>query len=257
MAPGGQNAMVFTPLGQRLLPALDSFGGGLSQTLKLILGNLFADASAVLDADGAQPVFLFSPPTLSGADLDVELLDLRWFRPVTLSLRWINDYMMVRSPRRAEAQALTQLAEDLYEGEIAVGLHGAAESSVEALRSHWAEGEAVLQSEIDAVLNHLTEEVGRSIERMRLGRKFLADATERMKRMDDLIEAARSEIEAATVVAARAAGLAPALVGERFTLVADLMAEIEAGDKALERAEERVRAQLDKIEALTRRMQHG
>ena len=161
--------LVFTPVRHRLLPAIDSFGGRLDETLRLVMGNLFADASAVLDAPGTEPVFLFSPATLGGADMDVELLDRRWFEPVHLSLKWINDYMVVRAPRVPDRAVLARLAEDLYEGRVAADLHADAEAAKARLSQAWAAAEAGVRAEIDAVVRHVATEIDRSADRMQMG----------------------------------------------------------------------------------------
>lgn len=248
--------LVFAPVRHRLLPAIDSFGGRLGETLRLVMGNLFADASAVLDAPGAEPVFLFSPATLGGADMDVELLDRRWFEPLHLSLKWINDYMVVRAPRVPDREVLARLAEDLYEGQVAAELHAGADAAKAALATAWDQAEAEVLGQIDVVVQHVATEIERSADRMQMGRAYLADAQKRMDRMDALIAEMRARV-AASVSATTAMDEIPAtLMRDRYTMVADLMAEIEAGDRAVAEAAARVEAQRDRLAALLDRLQY-
>lgn len=248
--------LVFAPVRHRLLPAIDSFGGRLGETLRLIMGNLFADASAVLDAPGAEPVFLFSPATLGGADMDVELLDLRWFEPLHLSLKWINDYMVVRAPRVPDRAMLARLAEDLYEGQVAADLHTAADVARTGLVAAWDQAEAEVQATIDAVVQHVATEIDRSAERMQMGRAYLADAQKRMDRMDALVAEMQGRVAGAVAATGDMAEIPGKLAQERYRMVADLMAEIEAGDRAVAEAAARVEAQRDRLAALLDRLQY-
>lgn len=248
--------MVFTPVRHRLLPAIDSFGGHLGETLRLILGNLFADGSGVLDAPGAEPVFLFSPATLAGADMDVELLDRRWFEPVHLSLKWINDYMVVRAPRVPDREVLARLAEDLFEGQVAAALHAQAEAARTGLLEAWGKAEADVRAQIDDVVQHVATEIDRSAQRMEMGRAYLAEAQGRTERLDALIAEMRARV-AASISAIEAMGsFAGDLVADRYDMVTDLLAEISAGDRAVDEAVARVEAQRDRLAALLDRLQY-
>jgi len=245
--------MVFTPVRHRLLPAIDSFGGCLGETLRLVMGNLFADASAVLDAPGAEPVFLFSPASLAGADMDVELLDRRWFEPVHLSLKWINDYMVVRAPRIPDRDNLARLAEDLYQGQVAAELHAGAEVAKAALQQRWAEAEAEMQAQIDAVVKHLTAEIDRTGERLQMGRAYLLEAQGRVDRQDALIARMRARVAASVSATAEIGEFGGELMADRYDMVADLLAEIAAGDRAVAEAVVKVEAQRDRLTALLNR----
>jgi hypothetical protein len=252
----GARILVFAPMGYRLLPAIDSFGGRLGETLRLVLGNLFADASAVMDAPGAEPLFLFSPATLGGADMDVELLDRRWFEPVHLSLKWINDYMVVRAPRVPDRQVLARLAEDLYEGQVATELLGSAEAAKDRLSQAWVAFEAEVQAEIDTVVRHVTTEIDRSAERMRMGRAYLTEAQGRIDKLDAMISEMRARVSTSVSAADEMGGFADQLVADRYDMVADLLAEIAVGDRAVAEAEARVQAQRGRLNALLDRLQY-
>ncbi|GGB28437.1 hypothetical protein [Allosediminivita pacifica] len=251
---GKTQTWVFTPVHQRLIPAIDSFGGTLDETLRLLLGNLFADASAVLDADGAQPVFLFSPPGQSGADMEIELLDARWFQPVHLTLRWINDYMVVRSPRIADRKTLSRLAEDLYEGQTAEVLRAEAQARSDDLRAAWTDAQSTVQAQIDEVLAHIVSEIQTATQRLRLGRRYLTEVKTRIAEMDTRIATVRDMATEANEDGEALTNLAPDFMDERFAMVASLIAELELGDQAMAQAEEKVRAELEKIETLEQKL---
>ena len=241
---------VFAPVGRRLLPAIDSFGGNLDETLRLVLGNRFADASEVLDQKGAKPIYVFSPPSQPGADMDVELLDESWFRPMQLSIKWLNDYMIVRSPRIADPETLSRLAEDLYEGQVAETLRSEADASIESLRKDWEESERKLLGQIDGAVIHVAAEIRSSAERLRLRIAFLRDAEARIARMDSLIGAMRTEVARKTGIARRISRTAPNQTSRRYKMVMKLQAELEAGEQAMREAERRVTESARMIEKL-------
>jgi hypothetical protein len=246
---------VFVPHGTRLIPNIDGFGGRLSDTVKLILGNLFSDAAQVLEAKGAEPIFLFSATTVAGADMDVELLDRRWFEPLSVSVKWINDYMMVRSPRLVDRATLSRLAEDLYEGQVAQQLHQKTEAAKASLSDAWSKAETDLRLEIETAVAHVAAELDRSTERMALGRAFLADAENRIDRLDTLVGIMRDRLQNTVSAISQLDDLSDQLAADRYDMVADMMAEIALGDTAMERAMAEVDAQREKLDALIARIQ--
>lgn len=245
---------VFVPHGTRLIPNIDGFGGALTDTVKLILGNLFSDAAQVLEAQGAEPIFLFSATTVAGADMDVELLDRRWFEPLSVSVKWINDYMMVRSPRLIDRANLSRLAEDLYEGQVAQALQQGTEAAKSALSDAWSQAETDLRDEIGKAVAHVAAEIDRSTERMALGQAFLADAQDRIDRLDSLVRIMRDRLQTTVAAISQLDHLPDQLAADRYDMVADLMAEIALGDTAMERAVAEVDAQREKLDALVARM---
>lgn len=246
--------LVFVPARQRLLPAIDSFGGRLEQTLGVILAGLFADASAVLEAPDARPIYVFSPSAEPGAEMEVELLDAGWFEPMELGVKWLNDHIMVRSPRIADREVLARLAEDLYEGEDAGHLREGAAESVAAMQAAWAEGRARLMQEVEALLDHVSGEIARSAERLRLGQAYFEEVLDYTEDMDRLIALARVTAEQSDAAGRGLSDMADELLQARFAMVADLMAEISAGDAAMQAAEDRLRALRAEVRDLTEKL---
>lgn len=247
-------ALVFVPARQRLLPAIDSFGGRLQETLGVILGGLFADASVVLDAPGARPLFVFSPGTGPSIEMEVELLDAGWFEPMQLGVKWLNDHIMVRAPRVADREVLARLADDLYEGAEAERLRAAAADSVADMQAAWAEARARLMQEVEALLAHVTGEIAQSAERLRLGHAFFAEAQAYTRDMDRLVALARETAEQADAAGRGLSEMAEELLQARFAMVADLIAEISAGDATMIAAEARLEAARAEVSALTEQL---
>ena len=250
MHKSGSDPMIFTPVRHRLLPAINSFGGQLKETLGVILSGLFADASAVLGKSDAQPIYIFSPPQAEGSEMEVELLDRAGFQPLHLSIRWINDYMMVRSPRIADRAVLGRLADDLYEGQAATGLRAGVEETVTDLTRIWAQGRSQVSQQITDVLGHMTQEIRQSAERIRLGHSYLGEVRKYVGELDGMIALASEEVEKADSAGADLHAFAANLLDARFSMVADLLAEMSVGDAAIEEAERRVQEASDKVEAL-------
>jgi chromosome segregation ATPase len=171
-------------------------------------------------------------------------------------LKWINEYMVVRAPRVPDREALARLAEDLYEGQVATELLVGAEAAKHRLSQAWAAFEAGVQAEIDAVVRHVATEVDRSAERMRMGRAYLTDAQGRIDKLDALISEMRARVSASLSAADEMGGFADRLAADRYDMVADLLAEIAAGDRAVAEAEARVEAQRDRLNALLDGLQY-
>lgn len=250
MQQTGADPMIFTPVRHRLLPAINSFGGYLKETLGVILSGLFADASAVLGKPDTQPIYVFSPPQVEGSEMEVELLDRAGFQPLHLSIRWINDYMMVRSPRIAARAVLERLADDLYEGQAAAELRAGVDETVADLAQSWAQGRTLVSQQIGEVLGHVTQEIRQSAERMRLGHAYLGEVRKHVGELDGMIALARKEMAKADSAGADLHAFSANLLDARFSMVADLLAEMTVGDAAVEEAERRLQEASDKVEAL-------
>lgn len=139
---------------------------------------------------------------------------------------------------------------------VAAELHAGADAAKAALATAWDQAEAEVLGQIDAVVQHLATEIDRSADRMQLGRAYLADAQKRMDRMDALIAEMRGRVAASVSAMADMGEIPATLMRDRYTMVADLMAEIEAGDRAVAEAAARVEAQRDRLAALLDRLQY-
>ncbi|MGQ0566456.1 MAG: hypothetical protein ACT4OK_15490 [Gemmobacter sp.] len=242
--------LIFVPLRSHIVPPVASFGGRLDQTMRLVLGNLFADAAPVLQDEGARPVFVFSPPQEPGFEMEVELLDAARFAPLHLQLRWINDHMLVRSPRLADPALLTRLAEDLYEGEAAHTLADRAGADVAALAGAWAEGAADLAGRIGILMDELADEIGHSHDRIRRAHAYLAAAKTRIEEVDTVVAETRAVLADAEQAARRVERVAEDQAAARLDFVADVLAEISTGERTLAGAQTRIeghRAAIDRL----------
>ena len=181
--------LIFVPSRQHISPPVASFGGTLGQTMRLVLGNLFADAEKVLARAGAKPMFVFSPSEAAWADLGLELLDMQDFQPVSLSLKWLNDHIIVRSPEIADRADLEAMAEALYRGEVAKRLAGTAQTAVERLDHEWQEAIATINARFESVTRRLTEDLEQMAQRVALSAEFATSARQRLRYVDDAVHA--------------------------------------------------------------------
>lgn len=242
--------LIFVPLRSHIDPPVASFGGRLDQTMRLVLGNLFADAAPVLQDAGARPVFVFSPAADPGFEIEVELLDAARFAPLHLHLRWINDHMLVRSPRLADDAVLMRLADDLYEGEAARQLRGLVQADLAALGDAWARGADNLSSRIGALMGDLADEIGASHDRVRRTLVFLTAVKDRIEAVDSVVADARAVLADVERAARHVQGAPDDHAARRLAFVADLMAEIATGERTLAGAETRIadhRAAIDRL----------
>lgn len=238
-----EEPMVFVPQGHHILPGVDSFGSSVSGTLRLVLGNLFADASAVLEAPGARPAFVFldlkgapGRDAARGDEIGVELLDLSRFAPLTLSLRWINEHILASSPRVADPEARRELAESLYAGQLARALRDAAGGEVEALRLEWQQVQAELFDNLDTLTAAVTREVAEIQARLVSVRRFVDMSHARMAEVTGALNRLGAAVGAVDETLDQTAGTIPQLEQERIAFVARYLAEYRAGERLIDDA---------------------
>lgn len=244
---------VFVPQSMHILPYMDSFGGRLTGTLQLVLGNLFADGSAVLAAKDAQPAFVFSTLGPGGAGKDeigADLIDLSRFQPLKISLRWINDHILASSPRIADAADRRELAESLYAGQLAIEMRTRMAGEVEALREDWAQAQAELLGCFDQMVDAVTRQV--SIQRQQLegARTFvdlskarLTEVTRALNRLGAAVGGIDSDLEAM-------ASDIPGMAASRIAFFDRYQAEHEAGEQALEQTKAEIATLRTRMEIL-------
>lgn len=243
--------LIFVPERQRLLPPIDSFGGNIGQTLRLVLGRLFAETGGLAEDPGRRPVFVFSPGTEADFALDVEVLAQNSFRPLHLRLKWINDHMLVRSPRFVAEDRLEQLADDLYDGRIADELRAEAGLARDALQREWARVQAGIGAEIGRLSELLREEIALCAERLNQSHDFLGHARRRVALIDAEVNAARQQLLSHETGARDLRALPVEQADARQDFVIGLLAEMENGLRTIETAAGRIaehRARIAELE---------
>lgn len=252
--------LVFVPTGHRILPCIDSFGGTLTGTLRIVLGNLFADASAVLDASGSRPAFVFSDlrdETGSHADeIAVELIDLAAFRPLRASLRWINDHILARSPRVADPEDLRELAEWLYKGQLAQDLRARMRSEVKELKISWQQAEDELLDDLDQLALRAEDEVRAFEDSLVTARQFVATAAARLGELTSGLNTLGAAMDAADHALAEIAGDIPELTASRLAFLDRFQVEYELGLDAIASSQKSVADMKTRVAALLAELEH-
>ncbi len=256
---------VFVPSGQRILPQIDSFGGALGATLKLVLGGLFADGSAVLDKPGARPAFVFTglppapgttPGTTAGTtdEIAVELIDLADFAPLQTRLRWINEHLLVRSPLAGDPEARRELAETLYSGRLAQDLRAGMAAEVTALKDDWAQAMTEILHDFDALNDAARAEVGAARQRLAAARAAVDLAQTRLAEIDAAVAPLLGAVSPLDGELSEIAAAGPALETARFAFVRTYLAEVAASEQAMQAADRKAAALHDRITALRERL---
>ena len=243
------NFAVFTPYGTALTPSLADFGGTLSETLKLVLGRLFVDTAHIVENADAQPMFIFSNPTEAGFRLDVEVLDANSFAPLKLQIRMLNDYLKVRGPNLVDATDLQDLAENLYSGSLAEGLHSEARHQQARAEAAWDEALGRIEDDAQVLLRALRFEVGAVQSRFTAAETYLLHAATRMEAMEKMVGVAEDALSGSADIAR----LLDAKLGEmsdsRDEFVERVLGEFSAAEQALAAATSRMSELQSQIEA--------
>lgn len=254
-ALGPDEPMVFVPHGQRILPYIDSFGSSVSGTLRLVLGNLFADASAVLDDSQARPAFVFSQLTGGRDEIAVELLDLARFAPMKLSLRWINDHILASSPRVADPDELRELAETLYAGQLARDLRNSMSGEVEGLRLEWQQAQVEMVHCLDRLSDAVAEEVRGLQAQLDTARRFIDTAQGRLAQVTGALNGLGTALGGLDEEMVAMADELPNMAAGRLAFFQQYGAEMAAGDRIMHDVETEIAALKDRVGALRDRLE--
>lgn len=249
--------MVFVPHGQRILPYIDSFGSSVSGTLRLVLGNLFADASAVLDDSKAQPAFVFSHLAGGRDEIGVELVDLARFAPLTLSLRWINEHILASSPRVVDREALRELAETLYAGQLARDLRKSMSGEVEGLRLEWQQAQVELVHCLDRLSDAVADEVCGLQAQLDTARRFIDMAQGRLAQVTGSLNGLGTVLGGLDEEMVVMVDELPSMAAARLAFFQQYGAEMAAGDRIMRDAETEIAALKDRIGVLRDRLELG
>ena len=244
--------LVFVPRGRQLLPAIRNFGGDLAGNLRLVLGNLFASAEAVLGRPGARPAFVFSPSSDPDFELEVELIDAAEFAPLQVQIKWINDHMRLRAPVAANAERVAALAETLYEGEVVQVVRDEVENAATALEDAWTEAAAALTEHIVGLEAQLSDEVEAVGERARLAVAFLEAAATRIVTLDVAVDRMRKVLQEADTVSDRIAHIPAGLETRWLDSLGTFDGALAASDRMLAEADARIRQRHETIARLRR-----
>ncbi len=249
--------LVFVPQGERILPYIDSFGGSLAGTLRLVLGGLFAEGAAVFDAPDASPAFVFSPLSGGGDEIAVELVDLEQFQPLRVSLRWINEHILAGSPRIADPEERRELAETLHAGQLARDMRKAMREEVEALKQDWRQGEAELLHCLDQLGEALSREVAAIQSQLVTARRFVEVSKARMAEVTQALNGLGAAVGGVDGALRDMAAEIPALAAERIAFFDRYQAEYEASTRLVEDTGREVARLRDRMQELAQELRSG
>jgi hypothetical protein len=247
--------LIFVPSRQHISPPVASFGGTLDQTMRLVLGNLFADAEKILARAGAKPMFVFSPTDVAWAELGLELLDKQDFQPVSLSLKWLNNHIIVRSPELADRADLEAMAEALYRGDVARRLAGTAQTAVERLDHEWQEAIAAINSRFDAVTRRLTEDLEQVAGRVALSAEFATAARQRLRLVDDAVQAFDRVLSGAAAVEGSFISEDDLQRNAQASFASSLREALATSEQLAERARADIAREIERIEQLAQEIE--
>jgi hypothetical protein len=249
--------LIFVPMGQHISPPVASFGGKLRETMRMVLGNLFADASKILERSNARPMFVFSSPTEPWADVGLELLDMQDFVPVKLSLKWLNDNILVRSPEIADRATLATVAEELYSGHVTTGLLGRSQEGLAALDREWGEAMGRIVERFNAITRRLTEDLTAVSDRVVLAAEFVDVARQRIRVVDGAVAQFDEALRMAGAAEKAARTETEAHRRAQGDFSANLAQALAMSERRVELAEQRVLRERARIKEILDRLERG
>lgn len=248
---------VFVPAGHRILPQIDSFGGSLSGTLRLVMGGLFADGAAVLGKAGARPAFVFTAlpdAEVTGDEIGVEVIDLAGFAPLQTRLRWINEHLLLSSPVAGDPEARRELAETIYAGRLAQDLKRQMSEEVATLRSEWEQAFAEIVQEFEALNDAARTELRQTTRRIEAAQMAVDLAATRVAELDSAVAPLLAEVSGLDRELAVLEGAATGLSRQRVDFLRQYQAEVEANEALMQEADRRITALAARMDALRERL---
>ncbi|MCB1387921.1 MAG: hypothetical protein KDK12_02005 [Rhodobacteraceae bacterium] len=246
----GTETLVFVPENSFLVPSLAHFGGDLDGTLRLVVGNLFANIEGFLARPGCRPVFLFTPTDDASAHLEVEVVDAQTFQPLHQTIGWMNDYLRVRSPGVIDREKLTLFAEELYDGDYVNEQTAMLRTSVEALAVEWqAATDKVRDDAVTLIAAHAAE-IEQASGQIESAQSWLKQAEIKLRDLETLLRLAASALRKSEQAAGAFEQLDARLIRARMQFEARVANELERSERGTERYKDRLQRLRRRIEAL-------
>ena len=189
------SSAVFVPDNHFIVPSLAHFGGRIDETLKLVIGRLFADLSTFLAVKGCRPMYIFTPLNDEAGTIEIEALDEQSFAPLEQQLGWMNDYLQVRSPGLLDRAALRLLAEELYEGDFVNAEREKLAGTVASLSDEWRQATDQIRNDGVALINAHAAEVEMASSQIASAQAWLKLAQENMHGLERLLSHAEKALK--------------------------------------------------------------
>jgi len=246
---GGANhvrSIVFTPYETVLHPTLHSFSSGdMDGYLRDLMVARFSGeehnepVGEMLKDRRRATGFVFNYSPDPEFEILVEVLDLDSFTPVRERLDWINDHLLLVDPSVVEPQRITQVAESLFEGQVAESLMDAVDVHARELDNLSQTVEAEFVQGIGSIMRRVESEIATmgklSVEAI----SFLGDLSERVAVLANLMEQGQRNLLDATNAAGELDSVAEDMEAIRKTFKDSLSNEFKRIDAFIVAAETR------------------
>jgi hypothetical protein len=179
------------------------------------------------------------------------------FVPVKLSLKWLNDNILVRSPEIADRATLATVAEELYSGHVTTGLLGRSQEGLAALDREWGEAMGRIVERFNAITRRLTEDLTAVSDRVVLAAEFVDVARQRIRVVDGAVAQFDEALRMAGAAEKAARTETEAHRRAQGDFSANLAQALAMSERRVELAEQRVLRERARIKEILDRLERG
>lgn len=241
---------VFVPDRFLLAPSLAHFGGDVDGTLKMVMGNLFADLGPLVSEPNRQPYFIFTPDRDAPGEMEVEVLDGAEFAPVHQQLGWINDYLQVRGPNIVDRERLRIVAEELYEGAYVDELKTELAATLTDATTAWEEALNTLRDESASLLDAHAKELTLVTDRISKSQSYLTAAVREMTGLEALMSNAERALLGRDAIATVLSDQDAAIRAAGETFAEQIADEMKKGRERIEKSEGELQTLRERVERI-------
>ena len=241
---------VFVPYGMFLAPSPAHFASNIDGALRMIMGRKFEGAQKIVDNPKAEPMFLYAPSNEPGLKLVTEVIDGAKFAPLKVHLDWLNDYVDVRGPHELDRASLKQVADNIYQGDVARRLRDKTKGELSEISAEWTAGVGQVRTQAKTLLAGISLEIDDTSERVNLAFSYLKDAKRTMKGLDTLLVEAEEIMRSGGTVSTALSSLDEEMVRTRQLFADRVQSEKALAEIGIEVAQERIDGLLKRFEAV-------
>jgi hypothetical protein len=238
----GTASLVFVPKGLTLFPTLHAWQPEEidSQLCKTV--SEWFPASAERFSQLRQPVYIFDGEAESNATIHLQVLDRQELKPLSETIGWINDHLVLHRSVSGAEELISNLARDAAQRELAEAMRTAAEESRQRFAETAQQVNQAIAAEATELLEVMTREVNEIAKRCRQGEAQVGELVEAMQTMEETVRvavAAQGKVEREITAADRAAD-------RRLKLLAEVERKLSKGSAQRDALARRTAAEIDK-----------
>jgi hypothetical protein len=238
----GTASLVFVPKGLSLFPTLHAWEPEeIDSQLRKTVSEWFP-GSAKRFAQLRQPVYVFDGEPEANGKIYLQVLDRQAFKPLSETIGWINDHLVLHRSESGVEELISSLARDATQRELADAMREAAKQSRQRFADTAQRVNQAIAAEASELLDVMTREVTEIASKCRQGEAQVDELVKALQTMEEAVReavAAPGKVERAITVADQAAD-------RRLRLLAEVERKLSKGSTQRDALTKRSAAEITK-----------